>query len=250
METRRHRSTSAGFTLIELLVVIAVIALLVAVMLPGFMIAKERARRVVCLSNIHQFMLGLQLYAEQNKYRLPPTGISSTFELSQQSYDTLADSIGSDKAMFCPSLGKPFTNKKSGPPGGLPWGNDRDHIYIGYNYLGGHRNAPWPVIGQATAEWESALMSSCKATIPIVTELNVWSVSHDKTVAPHGKRGACRVGGDYMNTGLGGITSGQIGAAGGNMGYIDGSGHWKKIDEKNIYRASINSQVTAWFSTW
>lgn len=250
METQRHRSTAAGFSLIELLVVIAVVGMLVAVILPGFLIAKERAGRVVCLSNVHQFILGLQVYAEQNKYRLPATGVSSTFELSQSAYDILADSIGDEKAMFCPSLGKPFLDKKSGSPGSWPWQNDHRSIYLGYNYLGGHRNAPWPLVEPATAEWESAVMSSCKTTMPIVTELNNWSVVYDKTVAPHGKRGACRLGDDYMNTGLGGITSGQIGAAGGNIGYIDGSGHWKKIDEENIYRASFANQTARWFATW
>ena len=114
METRKRKSSSTGFSLIELLVVIAIIALLIAVVLPGLKVAQERARRVVCLSNIHQFILGIQVYADQNACRLPASGTKSTFELLTPDYNVLADNIGSDKAMFCPSLGKPFIRKSSG----------------------------------------------------------------------------------------------------------------------------------------
>ena len=61
----------AAFTLIELLVVIAIIALLMAVLLPALAIARERGRRAVCKSNVHQFILGIHVYATENEHRLP-----------------------------------------------------------------------------------------------------------------------------------------------------------------------------------
>jgi type II secretory pathway pseudopilin PulG len=55
-----------GFMLIELLVVIAIIALLLALLLPVLHSAKERAYRVVCLSNLRQLTLAWTAYAGEH----------------------------------------------------------------------------------------------------------------------------------------------------------------------------------------
>ena len=52
-----------GFTLIELLVVIAIIALLMAILMPALNKAKEQARAVTCQSNLKQWALVCQMYA-------------------------------------------------------------------------------------------------------------------------------------------------------------------------------------------
>ena len=56
-----------GFSLVELLIVIAIIAILVAVLLPAVNRSREMARRVVCLSNIHQLTTAWLAYANENK---------------------------------------------------------------------------------------------------------------------------------------------------------------------------------------
>ena len=51
-----------AFTLVELLVVIAIIAILSALLLPTLGRTKESARATVCLGNLHQVGLALQMY--------------------------------------------------------------------------------------------------------------------------------------------------------------------------------------------
>ena len=56
----------SAFTLIELLVVIAIIAILAALLLPVLSAAKAKGKQTSCLGNLHQFGLGLQMYAADN----------------------------------------------------------------------------------------------------------------------------------------------------------------------------------------
>jgi prepilin-type N-terminal cleavage/methylation domain-containing protein len=60
-----------GFSLIELLVVIVIIGLLAGLLLPVVGRGKRAAREIVCLSNLHQIGLALELYIQDNDNRLP-----------------------------------------------------------------------------------------------------------------------------------------------------------------------------------
>jgi len=60
-----------AFTLIELLVVIAIIAIIAALLLPALASARERGRRAVCLSNLHQLGIAIQSYAPDSGGRIP-----------------------------------------------------------------------------------------------------------------------------------------------------------------------------------
>src|SRR5512140_410023 len=66
---------SDGFTLIELLVVIAIIAILAAMLLPALNAAREKSRRTRCISNLRQVAIALNIYANENRDRLPYTGV-------------------------------------------------------------------------------------------------------------------------------------------------------------------------------
>jgi prepilin-type N-terminal cleavage/methylation domain-containing protein/prepilin-type processing-associated H-X9-DG protein len=60
-----------GFTLIELLVVIAIIGILAAMVFPVFARARESARKAVCLSNLKNIALAINMYLSDNNDTFP-----------------------------------------------------------------------------------------------------------------------------------------------------------------------------------
>jgi prepilin-type N-terminal cleavage/methylation domain-containing protein len=64
---RRH----GAFTLPELLVVIGIIALLMGLLVPVLASARSSARKIVCMSNLHQIGVALHSYATDNSGNIP-----------------------------------------------------------------------------------------------------------------------------------------------------------------------------------
>src|SRR5436309_2542080 len=69
-ESQRH----AAFTLVELLVVIGIISILIGILLPTLGRARKASQEIVCQSNLRQFGLGIQMYANLNKGCMPQKG--------------------------------------------------------------------------------------------------------------------------------------------------------------------------------
>ncbi len=251
---RRSHCYGAAFTLIELLVVIAVIALLMGIMVPVLGKAREKARRVACMGNIRQFIVGIQAYASDFRETLP-SGLSDannpqdehTPVLSRSVRTALVRIIGDERCLSCPWLSEPFNQ-----PGGWYYVYEgRDYGYVlGYNYLGGHKGTPWPLVGPAISEWVSPQRSFERGSRPVVTELNAWSTGEMKTFAPHGPRGAILEGRDSTNASREGISSEQIGAVGGHVGCLDGSVSWKHIKDMEVHRGSRLWDESGCFTTW
>lgn len=239
-----------GFTLIELLVVIAVIAILVALVLPGLAVAKERALRTSCRNNLRQFHLSLHLYAsEQRDFLL--SGLSQNRNPEDEHTPVLSTNSRAAifaqgmrlKTVLCPSLKRPFTTKDG-------W-YDNDYGYvIGYHYLGGHNGTPWPKVAAADSEWISPQKISHPTNTVLLADLNAWSFIMDETVVPHASRGGLLKKGFSTLWGSDGASSKEMGAQGGNVASLDGSVIWKPMKAMRHYRASRIWEQNGGFGSW
>ena len=67
----RRTAASAAFTLVELLVVIGIISVLIAVLMPALGAARRQAQTIQCGSHLRTIGQAMQLYANDNKGRIP-----------------------------------------------------------------------------------------------------------------------------------------------------------------------------------
>ena len=247
-----RRAGTAGFTLVELCVVIFMTGVLTALLLPSLSTAKEKSRRAVCQSNIHQLLQVLLTFANENEDRLPSSadnmGYYHSIRLSDETFTNLVDLAGSSNIFYCPNI--VFGSLSNSVPQ-----HDSYGYVIGYSYLA---NAI-----QTTTKgndiWVSPTKFTDSPTNELIADANYWTPGQSPgqspgsfpggmTVAPHGAMGASTSGGSSFNVGIKkSANSAGIGAVGGDVGRLDFSVTWRNMSQMQTYSAS--SQMDG-FGNW
>lgn len=243
---QKHTGHKRAFTLIELLIVIAVVAVLVAIAVPVMAGVRERSRRVVCMGTMRSFHVALTAYATNNDSRLPDAGFGNTNNHTITMKSEVHESLGGE--YICPNLYNPFRGEPVNIFKGGSYQSADDYYLLGYNYLGGLPDTPWPLIDPAAAVWKSPQKITENPRQPVLTELNTWiSEVYQITFAPHGRRGPIHNGGDSTNRHANGLAPNLIGAVGGHRCTLDGMIQWNAIESMQIHRAATDFNLFAYW---
>lgn len=230
--------------------VVGVVGILAAIVLSGISSAKERSRRIRCLNNLKQFITACHMYAGDHDDELPSgldnnnrepiysarTGINShTINLSDATMEALREYSGDTNVAYCPGFTHGWISSYYAKYG----------YTIGYNYLAGHKFSTSNY--SEYASWRSPQQLNEDSSLPLIADANHWATQDKWTIVPHGSRGPITQSGSYFIRGEG-LPSETIGAAGGNVGYLDGSVGWKQIGKMKAHIASTHDDkyVGAW----
>jgi type II secretory pathway pseudopilin PulG len=184
---------------VELLVVIGIIALLVAILMPALSRARKQAIQTQCLSNLRQVGMFIQMYANENKDRVPigyngNQGWNGYTVYEAGNFYTLigrlleTGNIQTPEAFFCPAQIDPrFMFNTPENPWPVPNPLSGKHHRIGYtvrpstSWNTGGPNRGWPNPGSIVR------LSRIKSRAMVADVVGIPATSPDFAFVHHRK---------------------------------------------------------------